>query len=154
MLPAYNRLVPRERLKKLLQAISVKIPPLSEADEGVLIVRIPILSAALQAAEPSLLEDVLNEIDEDGELPVSQLLEGLTDYVLSDEHLANPRVAAANSVHAIVKSGINRNLGCPAKPLLDDVNNRMLSSSNNLRGRKNCLNYLSSLVSHCELSLH
>lgn len=135
-------------MKKLLKDISDRIPPLSQADEGILIVRLPILSAALQAAESSLLEEVVSEIDGDEGLPVKELLEGLTEYVLSDEHLSSARNAGAFCVYALLKSGFNRNLGCPAKPLLDDINNRILSSSNDLRVTRNCLNYLSLLVSY------
>ena len=140
-------MVPRERLKKLLKAISDKIPPLSQADEGVLLVRLPILSAALQSVEPSLLEEVVSEIDSDGGLPVTQLLQGLTEYVLSAEHLTNARNTGAFCVHALLKSGFNRNLNCPVKPLLIDINKRILASSNDLTVTKNCLNYLSLLVS-------
>ena len=147
LLPAYSRLVPRKRLKKLLKTISDKIPPLSEADEGILIVRLPILSAALQAAESAVLEEVVSEIESDEGIPVTELLGGLTEYVLSDEHLTSVRNAGALCVYALLKSGFNRNLDCPAKPLLNDINDRILSSSNDLRATRNCLNYLSLLVS-------
>ena len=147
LIPAFTRLVPPSRLKKLLKTISDKIPPLSEGDEGILIVLLPILSAALQAAEPSLLEEVVSEINCDEGLPVTELLRGLTEYVLSNEHLASVRNAAALCVHALLKSGFNRNLDCPAKPLLDDINCRILATSSDLRAKTNCLNYLSLIVS-------
>lgn len=148
LLPAYKSLVPRERLKKLLKAISDKVPPLSKADEGVLLVRLPILSAALQGAESSLLEGVVSEIGSNDGLPVTQLLQDLTEYVLSDEHLSNARNAGALCVHALLKSGFNRNLDCPTKSLLVDIKNQILSSSSlGATATKNCLNYLSLLVS-------
>mmetsp|Transcript_17018 Transcript_17018/g.19065 ORF Transcript_17018/g.19065 Transcript_17018/m.19065 type:complete len:991 (-) Transcript_17018:2749-5721(-) len=150
LLPAYNRLVPRERLKKLLTAISKKIPPLSQADECELLVRLPIVSAALQSADP-LLEGVVNEIDIDEGLHVSQLLQDLTEYVLSANHLSTSRTAGALCVDALLKSGFNRNLDCPAKPLLIDVTKRMIASSNDLTVTKNCLNYLSLLSSAAAL---
>jgi hypothetical protein len=50
-------------------------------------------------------------------------------------------------VHALLKSGFNRNLDCPMKPLLVDVTKRIIGSSNDLTDTKNCLNYLSLLVS-------
>ena len=109
--------------------------------------RLPILSAALQAAKPSIMEEMVSEIDGDDGLPVKELLEGLTEYVLSDEHSSNARNAGAFCVYALIKSGFNRNLDCPAKLLLDDINNRILSS-NDLRATRNCLNYLSLLVSY------
>ena len=150
-------MVPSSRLKKLLKTISDKIPPLSEGDEGILIVVLPILSAALQAADPLLLEQVVGELNFDEGLPVTELLGGLTEYVLSEEHLASVRNAAALCVYALLKSGFNRNLDCPATTLLDDINRRILAASNDLRGASNCLNYLSLLVSlnytrrfHCE----
>eukprot|EP00536_Pseudo-nitzschia_multiseries_P003970 jgi/Psemu1/284769/fgenesh1_pg.63_\ len=146
LLPAYNGLVPKERLKKLLKAISDRIPPLSKGDEAVLLVRLPILSAVLQEADPSLLEDVVNEIDNDDGIPIAQLIQDLTEYVLSDEHLSSARNAGALCVHALLKSGFNRNLDCPTKPLLVDINNRLLSSSTGVSGMKNCLNYLSLLT--------
>ena len=146
-------MVPRDRLKRLLKTISDKIPPLSQADEGILIVRLPLLNSALQAAEPSLLEEVVSEIDRDEGLQVTQLLAGLTDYVLSDEHMSSARNAGAFCVHALLKSGFNRNLDCPAKPLLYDINSRILSSSNDLRVTRNCLNYLSLVVSYYFISL-
>lgn len=145
--PAFTRLVPPSRLKKLLKTISDKIPPLSEGDEGILIVVLPILSAALQAADPLLLEQVVDEVNCDEGLPVTELLGGLTEYVLSEEHLASVRNAGALCVYALLKSGFNRNLDCPAKTLLDDINRRILASSNDLRSTTNCLNFLSLLVS-------
>mmetsp|Transcript_4110 Transcript_4110/g.9913 ORF Transcript_4110/g.9913 Transcript_4110/m.9913 type:complete len:1275 (-) Transcript_4110:2478-6302(-) len=151
LLPAYNSLVPKERLKKLLKAISDKIPPLSEGDEVVLLVRLPILSAVLQEAEPSLLEDVVSKIDNDEGQPIAQLIQDLTEYVLSDEHLPSARSAGALCVHALLKSGFNRNLDCPTKPLLIDINERFLSSSTGVSGTKNCLNYLSLLGSAAAL---
>jgi len=147
LLPAYSRMVPRKRLKKLLKTISDKIPPLSEADEGILIVRLPILSAALQAAEAAILEEVVNEIENDDGIPVTELLEGLTEYVLSKEHLTSVRNAGALCVYALLKSGFNRNLDCPTKPLLNDINDRVLYASNDLGMMRNCLNYLSLLSS-------
>uniref|UniRef100_A0A7S4EFF4 MMS19 nucleotide excision repair protein n=1 Tax=Pseudo-nitzschia australis TaxID=44445 RepID=A0A7S4EFF4_9STRA len=155
MLPAYRSLVPRERLKKLLKAISDKVPPLSKADEGVLLVRLPILSAALQGVTSSLLEEVVSEIDSNDGPPVTQLLHDLTEYVLSDEHLSNARNAGALCMHTLLKSGFNRNLVCPTKSLLVDINNKILSSSSSFRATatKNCLNYLSLLVS-CYTYLH
>ena len=109
--------------------------------------RLPILSAALQAAAPSLLEEVVSEIDSDEGLPVTELLRGLTEYVLSDEHLSSVRDAGAICVYALLKGGFNRNLNCPAKSLLDDVNNRIISSFNDFGAMRNCLNYLSLVVS-------
>lgn len=115
--------------------------------------RLPLLNSALQAAEPSLLEEVVSEIDKDEGLPVTQLLAGLTDYVLSDEHMSSARNAGAFCVHALLKSGFNRNLDCPAKPLLGDIYNRIHSSSNDLRVTRNCLDYLSLLVRNCFIPL-
>ena len=111
--------------------------------------RLPIVSAALQSADPLLLEGVVNEIDIDEGLHVSQLLQDFTEYVLSANHLSTSRTAGALCVDALLKSGFNRNLDCPAKPLLIDVTKRMIASSNDLTVTKNCLNYLSLLVSCC-----
>lgn len=135
-----------------MKAISDRIPPLSQADEGILIVRLPILSAALQAAEPALLEEVVGETDNDEGVPVTQLLSGLTEYVLSDEHSSSARDAGAFCVYAVIQSGFKRKFDCPAKPLLDDIKNRILSSSNDLGHTRNCLNYLSLLVSYYLIS--
>ena len=96
---------------------------------------------------PSVLEDVVSEIDADEGLPMSQLLQGLTEYMLSAYHSSNSRTAAALCVHALLKSGFNRNLDCPMKPLLVDVTKRIIGSSNDLTDTKNCLKYLSLLVS-------
>ena len=108
---------------------------------------LPILSAALQAVESSLLEEVVSEINSDEGHPVTELLGGLTEYVLSDEHISSVRNAGAYCVYALLSKGYNRNLDCPAKPLLDDINSRVLSSSNDLKATTNCLNYLSLIVS-------
>ena len=134
-----------------MKAISDKIPPLSQADEGVLIVRLPLLSAALEAADPGLLQDVTSDIHSDGGLfpAATQLLEGLTDYVLGDQQrLSSAIKAGASSVHALLKNGFDRNLDCPAKPLLDGIKHRIFASSDDHGAMKNCLNYLSLVVSH------
>ena len=139
--------VPLTRIQKLVKAISDKIPPLSQADEGILIVRLPILSAALNAAEASQVEEVVSEIDGDGGLQVAQLIEGLTEYALSDDHLPDSRNAAAACVYTLIKSGFNKNLDCPAKPLLNCINNR-LSSSSDIRVARICFEFLSLIVSY------
>ncbi len=110
--------------------------------------RLPILSSALQAAGATTLEEVVNEMEREDGLPVTELLGGLIEYVLSEEHLTSVRNAGALCVYALLKSGFNRNLDCPTKPLLNNIIDRVLSASNDLRATRNCLNYLSLLVSY------
>jgi len=151
LLPAYNRLVPRERMTKLLKAVSQKVPPLSKADEGDLFVRLPILAAALQSAVPSMLQGVLTEVNEDDKELVPEFLQGLTDYALSAEHPPSGRTAAASCVHAILKNGFGRDVECPVKPLMEQVSNTLVVSSANVCAVTNCLNILSVLGSAAAL---
>ena len=50
MLPAYKRFVPRSCLADLVKGVSNIIPPLSEADNFSLCVKLPILGAALRSS--------------------------------------------------------------------------------------------------------
>jgi hypothetical protein len=146
--------VPKARLAMLLKTVAKKVPPLSKTDEADLLVRLPILGAALEAAEPSRLQEILMEIDGEGENLVRQLLQDLTDYALSSEHLSNGRKAAASCAHAILKNGFVKNPVCPVKPLIANVVSVMNASRDNLIVMMNCVNFLSVLVSSNPIELY
>ncbi len=135
-------------MKALLLAVSNKVPPLSRTDEADLFVRLPLLSTALQNTSPSVVEETLSVINGADKKGALVLLEGLADYVLNDEQLADSRNAAACCVHALVKSGFNRNLDCPAKPLVKVVADSILATPPKVTVVRNCLNFLSLLVSN------
>ena len=147
LLPAYNKLVPRERLAKLLAEVSKKIPPLSKADEGDLFVRLPILAASLQSVEASVLQGIIGEAAENETDFASQLLNGLADYATSSEHLPTGRTAAASCVHALIKKGFARGGACPVKPLVAKISGSLATSTGNISVTTNTINFLSLLVS-------
>lgn len=131
----------------LLREVSNKIPPLSGTDEADLFVRLPLLNATLQSTSPSTVEEILEETGGSSKNGALILLEGLTDFVLNDQQLTDSRNAAACCVHALVKSGFNKNLDCPAKPLVKVVVDFIAAAPPKVTVLKNCLNFFSLLVS-------
>jgi hypothetical protein len=144
--PAYNNLVPEERLKKLLRKVTNKIPPLSKSDEGDLFVVLPILAAALQSASPDVLKTALNDADENVNQIAVDLLEGLISYSLSSEHLSSARVAAASCVHGLLKIGFEEGGDCPVKLLVSGVADALDTTKDDSGATQNCLSFLSLLV--------
>ena len=120
--------------------------------------RLPVLSTVLLSAESSLLEEIVSEVDSEEEMPITELMQGLSEYVFSAEHISNSRTAGALCVYALIKNGFNKNLDCPVKPLLVNNINCIIASSNDFTVTKNCLNFLSLLVSRqhhlCFQSIH
>ena len=155
LLPAFRRYVPEEKLLSLLISVVDKIPPLSKSDEGFLFVHLPILSVALQSCEANDLEKIFAKACETDESTKS-ILDGLSEFILSDKNLPSTKAAAVTCVHALVKSGINRNLECPvvrqASKTLEAIVNAV--ASDDMDGIKTGINYLSLLVRIYELLCH
>lgn len=135
---------------KMLKEVSNIIPPLSEADNFSLCVRLPVLGAALHCstdkdsgAESMETEDSVDDI-------ASSMLEGLAEYVLSKDYDTGARSAAASCIHATISSRVKGQ--CPVSPLVTNVINPAISTENNVVSVKNCLNLLSLVVSR-QLSL-
>ncbi|KAG7353695.1 Dos2-interacting transcription regulator of RNA-Pol-II [Nitzschia inconspicua] len=143
--PAYNHLVPKERLAKLLKSVNNKIPPLSKRDEGDLFVRLPILSEALQSTSPDILKSLIGEMGDGEKVVALDLLKGLTSYSLSVEHLSSSRVAAASCVHGLLRSGFGTGGDCPTKPLVESVADALDISKDDMGATQNCLSFLSLL---------
>jgi hypothetical protein len=146
ILPFFTAWVPMARVKTLVMAIWNKIPPLSKTDEANLFVRLPVLAAALQSSTSSEMEEILTVIDGNGNNCASLFLEGLTDYVLNEQHFSDARNSAACCIHALVKHGFNKNLDCPAKPLLKIAVDCILAFPSKVALVKNCLNFFALLV--------
>lgn len=147
ILPAYSTLVPKARVKTLLIRVSNKIPPLSKTDEADLFVRLPVLSKALASTSPADIEELMSTVYGSDKKGASLLLEGLTDYVLNDQHFSDSRNAAACCVHTLIKDGFNKNLDCPAKPLVEAIADSLSASFSNVAAVKKCLDIFSLLVS-------
>ncbi len=109
--------------------------------------RLPILGAALQSVSPSVLKEVLKEGRGDDSMVVSVLLQCLTEYTLSSEHMSRGRTAAASCVHGLLKSGFDKEANCPVKPLVAIATETLVSSTWNIADVRNCLGFLSMLVS-------
>ena len=150
LLPAYRRYVPEKKILSLLISVVDKIPPLSKSDEGFLFVRLPVLSVALQSLEANDLEKIYAKACEADESTKS-ILDGLSEFILSDKNLPSTKAAAGTCVYALGKSGINCNLECPVVPQASKAFEAIVNAvaSDDLGGVKNGINYMSLLVRMC-----
>jgi hypothetical protein len=140
-------MVPKRRLKELLQSVSNKIPPLSKTDESDLFVRLPILAASLQSTSSDDLIAVLSEVEGNENMALLDLFKALVSYTLSVDHLASARVAAASCVHGLLSKSLDKGGDCPVKPLIAIVADVLDASPDDLGTTQNCLSFLSLLVS-------
>ena len=150
LLPAYRRYVPEKKILSLLISVVDKIPPLSKSDEGFLFVRLPVLSVALQSLEANNLEKIYAKACETDESTKS-ILDGLSEFILSDKNIPSTKAAAGTCVHALVRSGINCNLECPVVPQASKAFDAIVSAvaSDDMGGIKSGINYMSLLVRRC-----
>jgi hypothetical protein len=148
LLPAYKKFVPKARLMKLLKGVSNIIPPLSEADNFSLCIRLPVLGAALYCSTDNDSDADTMETDESMEVIANSMLAGLTEYVLSNDYDTRARSAAASCVHATITLGRARGQGCPVIPLVTNVINPAIASAIDMVSVKDCLNLLALVVSH------
>jgi hypothetical protein len=143
LLPAYKKFVPKARLMILLKGVSNIIPPLSEADNFSLCIRLPVLGAALHCSTD-------NDSDGDAESMediANSMLAGLTEYVLSNDYDNRARSAAASCIHATITLGRASGKECPVIPLVTNVINPAIASAIDMVSVKDCLNFLALVVS-------
>jgi hypothetical protein len=114
----------------MVKNVAEVLPPLSNGDNIMLCVMLPLLSAALQVhlvEAPSEAEamDSDEATMEDTLLSISQ---PLAEYALSTDYDSKARSAAASCLHATIAS-ICRDRDCPALPIVTDVINTSLRSA-------------------------
>ena len=146
MLPAYKRFVPRSCLADLVKGVSNIIPPLSEADNFSLCVKLPILGAALRSSVNGKDSAGMKESDDSIEEITGPMLAGLTEYVLSTEYDVRPRSAAASCIHATISLTVSSD-ECTVVPLAKNILNPAMVSSSDASSIKHQLNLLALLVS-------
>ena len=147
LLPAYKKFVPKARLMILLKGVSNIIPPLSEADNFSLCIRLPVLGAALHCSTDNDSEADAMETAELMEDIANSMLVGLTEYVLSNDYDNRARSAAASCIHATITLGRASGKECPVIPLVTNVINPAIASAIDMVSVKDCLNFLALVVS-------
>ena len=134
LLPAYQKFIPRSKAEKLVKMVSDVLPPLSDADNFNLFVKLPLLAAALHSEileEPRAVDTI--ESDDDSDDTMNELLTGmapaLAEYVLCSDFDAQARSAAASCLHAVIASNDRGAKDCPASQIIKTVINPTIKSA-------------------------
>jgi hypothetical protein len=144
LLPAYRKLVPRQRVTHLLKEVSNIIPPLSEADNLKLCIRLPILGVALHGIPDKEVDGDGMGTDDSMEDLATSMLSGLTDFVMSSDYDTGARSAAASCLHAAITLSDAKE--CPVRPLVTSSLNPAVAAATDIVAVKDYFNFLALMV--------